>query len=159
MNIMDLRINWSGWTPVSEVTSHSSCAVYRIRTTQSGKPIKIARFLGVDQQGLLSYGMTTNMKSRLRSFNHGLQRGTANSEANLMRLLRLFTKLNRLYPNSRLDYSFMKYGSKAEADLIEEILIKAYVIQYGEVPPLNSAIPQRFNLVNWEAAKVFFIEK
>jgi hypothetical protein len=46
---------------------------------------------------------------------------------------------------SRLQIRFERHESEKSRKLREERLIKEYVKEFGEVPPLNSAIPNRHN--------------
>jgi len=84
------------------------------------------------------------MRRRHRAFIQGLRRGRGHSEANLLHQLEKSTQLNQLLPRRAYQYRFRPVRSSADARTIDERLIKRYLKQFGEVPPLNSAIPNRY---------------
>ncbi len=71
------------------------------------------------------------------------------SEANLLHRLQKSTRLKRCFPEAEYQYSFRAARTESQAKRIEEALIKSYVKRYGEVPPLNSAIPNRYRERGW----------
>lgn len=138
-----MPLSWSDWHGVSDwKEAPNTFGVYRIRLAQSGKPFSIPRFLGEDPEGILWIGHATNLRSRLRIAYGALQGGNhPHSEAKLLYALEQSTDLKNRYERSEYQYSFALLGSKTEAEDYEVILIQEYIKQYGEAPPLNSAIP------------------
>ncbi len=144
---------WSPWAGISFPSNYSGPAVYKVRLLNGEEVLKIPRFLGADIEGILCIGVTDNFERRLAYFIRGLSGSEIHSEAHLLSLLRMFTNFNESISKPFLQYSFRKVSTTDEAKLTEEILIKAYVSEYGEVPPLNSAIPSRKSLKGWKAAQ------
>lgn len=140
---------WSGWRALDYPCAHDGAAVYEIRIVRSGRPLRIGRFLRRDTRGLLCIGMTDNMRRRHRSFLRGLEQGRGHSEANLLHRLEKSTSLKRLVPRRVYQYRFRPARARRHAEILEEHLIKRYVKQFGEVPPLNSAIPKRYEDDGW----------
>lgn len=58
------------------------------------------------------------------------------------------TRLNKVHPKHCLEYRFRKESDKEAAKLREARMIKEHIRKFGEAPPLNSAIPDRYG--NWE---------
>lgn len=140
---------WSHWRPLDRPCGHSGAAVYQVRLLTSRRPLRIGRLLRRDPRGLLCIGMTADMQRRLRDFVQGLKRGRGHSEANLLHQLEESTPLKRLMPRRDYQYRFHPTRNRADAQRLEERLIKQYVKQFGEVPPLNSAIPNRYLDEGW----------
>ena len=138
------------WIEITEPANYNGAAVYKIRIVEKGAPAIINRFLGSDDRGIISIGMTTVMDSRRRKFVSGMTRGRGHSEGNLLFRIRQFAPFNQKFPKPVLQYKFFKVKSKEEADSMESRLIKAYVRKFGEVPPLNSAIPKRYDEDGWQ---------
>jgi hypothetical protein len=84
------------------------------------------------------------MEERRRDFVRGLNLGDGHSEANLLHRISRSRRFVRLFPGCLYQYSFLRVSSRREAASVEEWLIKNYVQQFGEVPPLNSVIPRRY---------------
>ena len=97
--------------------------------------------------------MTTDMERRRKQFISGEQRCQGHSEGNLLFLLKKYSPFKAKHDNSKYEYHFQKVGTTDEAKKKETKLIKDYVKQYGEVPPLNSAIPDRYEEKSWENKK------
>ena len=138
-----MTITWSDWREITKPAVYKECAVYRIRLCSYGGPVRINRFLGVDEDGLLCIGKTTRMEYRRKQFVIGLSGRFAHSEGNLLHILETVSPLLKTYSESKYQYSFAKVRAGQESK-IEEELIKSYVRRFGEVPPLNSAIPDRY---------------
>ncbi|HEY0733418.1 MAG TPA: hypothetical protein VGD69_00805 [Herpetosiphonaceae bacterium] len=135
---------WSGWQPLDRPALYNRLAVYKIRLIQHDLPASIPRFLGVDTAGMLSIGKTTNMETRRLQFIRGTEKGRGHSSGNLLHLLRQHSPLMITFPEHRYEYTFVQVKELGEETTLEEAEIKAYVRTFGEVPPLNSAIPDRY---------------
>ncbi len=140
---------WSRWCPLDHPCGHNGAAVYQVRLLRSRRPLPIGRLLRRDPAGLLCIGMTADMQRRRRAFVQGLKRGRGHSEANLLHQLEKSTPLKRLMPRRVYQYRFRTTSNRLDAQRLEERLIKRYVKQFGEVPPLNSAIPNRYLGDGW----------
>ena len=145
------KATWSMWTPLDQPAKYDAHAVYRIRLTVAGQPVSINRFLGVDTCGLVCIGRSSRFARRRGKFARALRRGTGHSEANLLHLLEKYTPLRSVYEGGGYEYSYRRLPGKKEARGAEADLIRAYVARFGEPPPLNSSIPDRYNREAWEA--------
>jgi hypothetical protein len=134
---------WSNWYKIDKESEYSDFAVYRIRICNKGKPEIIQRFLGKDVDGLLCIGKTTDMEKRRKQFVRGLTDGSGHSEGNLLHILETVSPLGVIYKERVYEYSYAMVA-EGDEDRAEEEEIKAYVKRFGEVPPLNSAIPDRY---------------
>lgn len=84
------------------------------------------------------------MESRRRQFVRALKKGSGHSEGNLLYYLLRHTSLRQRFPDHRLEFRFRKEAGKAAAEVAEGRMIKAYIREFGEAPPLNSVIPDRY---------------
>lgn len=144
-----MGINWSQWKDVEEASRCSIPATYQIRLINRSKPISISRFLDTDFDGLLSIGMTSNMERRRKQFISGWKRKRGHSEGNLLYLLEKYSGIKNKFNDYSVQYRFEKATSGMNAGQLERILIKKYVKRFGEVPPLNSSIPARYDAESW----------
>ena len=111
-------------------------AIYKIRL--KNQPIE--RFLGKDKDGILAIGKTKKLKKRIKHFNKALEIGKRHSAGRTLFLNQ--EQFNRKFKYPSLWYSFRPVR---ECDLSNEEAreIKQYMKVFGELPPLNSAIPQK----------------
>ena len=141
-------VEWSPWVSVSIASSWKESAVYRFRLLASGKPASIPRFLRPDSEGILSIGVSGNMDRRRARFIRGYSKGRGHSEANLLHILNKLSTSASI-PLDQIEYSYSICPNRAVALSLEERLLKQYFLAYGEVPPLNSAIPGRYESTGW----------
>jgi hypothetical protein len=71
---------------------------------------------------------------------------------NLLWLLQKQSMLGSVFPSAHYEYCFRVVSSVDKAKSAELQLIKSYVLCFGEVPPLNSAIPGRYIGETWDTA-------
>ncbi len=147
-----MTLEWSSWESIKLSASPPHSAVYRIRLVSEGDSVTIPRFLASDPEGILSIGVSGNMERRRKAFLRGLAHGRWHSEANLLRLLQIHTSLIHLFPDAEIHYSYSMAANREDAASAEEAILKGYVVEFGEVPPLNSAIPNRNHWASWEDA-------
>ena len=57
----------------------------------------------------------------------------------------MVSSLPTKYPEREYEYSFTRVDSKGQAKAMEEELLKTYLKQFGELPPLNSVLPNRYD--------------
>lgn len=138
---------WSPWKPIAEPARGDEAAAYRVRLICASVPALIPRFLGVDHSGILALGESHHFDRRRRQFCRALRCGQGHSEGNLLWWLSLHSALLRQFPGASYEYSVCALRSKAEAKAMEAELIKEYVVEFGEVPPLNSAMPGRIQWI------------
>ena len=146
-----MNMKWSPWKNITESSRYDGCAVYEVRlVNKEDHPVIINRFLGTDKEGILAIGMTTNMERRRKQFIYGENRCRAHSEGNLLFLLKEYSRFKTKYNRTRYQYRFQKVKTRDDAKKKEKKLIKDYFKKYGEVPPLNSAIPDRYDKASWD---------
>jgi len=136
---------WRHWTDIEKTSGWNGPAIYRVRMLAGGRPVSIPRFLAKDRSGIVSIGMTGRMEERRRQFLSGFRRGRGHSEANLLHLLLKHTSLQRSFGRFELQYRFKSVSSRVAATTAEAKELIRYVKRYGEVPPLNSALPGRYS--------------
>jgi len=144
-----MRMKWTSWRKLETSTIFNGPGVYKIRLLIEGNPLTIPRFLGEDRSGLLSIGVSGNLEYRRQQFITGLRKGRRHSEGNLLYLLKRYAALERKVGPCSFHYAFCSSNHRRTAEHLEGKLIKQYVKRYGEVPPLNSAIPDRYNAASW----------
>jgi hypothetical protein len=140
---MNPLIDWT-WKPLTESTECRSAAAYAVRLLNRRVVVSIPRFLGVDVEGILTIGMTTNFERRRRGFIRGSTKGRGHSSANLL----FFLATNKAYGVSFAEPSceicFCPVASKQAALGIECQITREYLARFGEAPPLTSVIPDRY---------------
>jgi len=141
-------MTWSEWRPITEPCLHQAPAIYELRIANSGEPIAVPRFLGTDHRGLISIGQTGSMSSRRWQFIRAIEKCSGHSERNLFYYLLRYSALKSVHPDHAIEYRFHPEPDKAAARALENRMIKAYIRQFGEGPPLNCAIPDRDG--DWE---------
>ena len=138
-------MKWNNWEELDSKCNHADAAVYEFRlVSEKSLPYKFPRWFAIDNNGILSIGETGDMQKRLKQFINGFNRCNGHSEANLLFLINKYCGLTNAFPNYKIEYRYMPVSSKGAAKKFEESLIKDYVKFFGEVPPLNSAIPKRY---------------
>jgi hypothetical protein len=143
-----MRLNWSRWQPIHQPAEHNTPAVYIVRIVYAKRPVRIPRFLASDRRGILTIGKTSKMETRRRQFIRGLDGNWGHSEAELLHMIRRAASLPRSIAKGALEYTQAPIPEHIDLDRIEEVLMKTYAREYGEPPPLNSAIPNRYS--SWD---------
>ena len=121
-------------------------AIYKI--VLKGSPIE--RLLEKDTDGILVIGKTKNLKNRLKQFNNALGKGKGHSEGNTLFLIK--EQFDRKFKNPSLWYWY-KEVRECDLDKEEAEEIKQYMNVFGEVPSLNSNIPQKKVWINKKQCK------
>jgi len=68
------------------------------------------------------------------------------SEGDILFIIKILTEFQKaVYIQSKIDFSALRLAHKAEAEKEEENLLKNYFVKFGELPPLNSNMPKRYN--------------
>jgi len=111
--------------------------VYRIRSfTTRNNSRKIPRCLGVDDEGVLMIGESTDMWVRLTSF-LGAAKGGKHAHVEGQEY---FTwKVGKGFPIETLYVDYMKTQTKDDAERLEYQQIKAYRKKFLDTPPLNKS--------------------
>jgi hypothetical protein len=134
---------------VTQPTDYTGPALYRIRLARMRKPLPIERFLTTDKTGILAVGIAASMETRRKDFLTGLKNCSRNPEGSLLHLIEVHSIFNRKYRKCVYEYSFVKMRSRFDAHVAERKLVKAYFKKFGEVPPMNSALPGRNEASHW----------
>ncbi len=113
--------------------------IYRIRI----RGIKICRFLGEDKNGILAIGKSNNIFRRLKQFFRSTSGKKGHSEGKTLHLILKSGKLK--LDTKNLEYSYCLTETDEQAFKCEELEIKKYFKKFGEVPPLNSLIPKKYD--------------
>lgn len=137
-------MEWSEWFPLSTPSTHYEPAVYQIRLLANGVPFIINRLLGADPEAILTIGKTKNMEGRRRQFASGVEKCYGHSEANLLHLLVRYSRFKTVVSSHAVEYRFTIRESDELAIEHEAALLRAYIVQHGELPPLNSILPDRY---------------
>ncbi len=152
-------MGWSLWKPIAEASKHPGAAVYQVRAkTSNGKVFAVARMLGEDANGLLTIGKTGRMEGRRRNFVRGLKVKRGHSEGCLLGRLLRHTELANRVGASGVEYRFAEQPSEVAATEAEHSLLSQYLLRFGELPPLNSAIPSRHDEATWCCGRTDHIE-
>ena len=141
---------WMGWLNINEKCNYQGPAVYKVRLTNANSnAYALERLLKADKKGIMCIGHTSNMKQRRAQFVSAINRASGHSEMNLVYYLKDYPNFLKRFKDENFQYSFCKCSGVAESRKKEEKLIKSYFKEFGEVPPLNSAIPNRYK--KWES--------
>ena len=108
-----------------------------ISVNKSGKPKRVHRVGGIDKHGIVYYGRSGNLRSRLRTLHNMLFKGSASGHI-AGHHYRASKVLKSVFPRDTLYFRFKHCSSKEGATKAEFKLLGAYCKQFGEVPPLNT---------------------
>lgn len=148
-------MKWTEWISISTPPSNRQPATYQLRLLIDGKPHPIPRFLDIDRLCLLAIGETGDMGDRFTKLAGAMKCGTGyHSEGNLWYFIETFSRMKTLLGKPSLEYRYVTHDSKEEAKNLQDRLLKGYAIHYGELPPLNSAIPSRSDEGTWVACEL-----
>lgn len=131
------------WLSITEQTTYWGPATYAVRMLKRGRVVRIRRFLGVDAEGILTIGMTTQLEQRRRQFVAGYSRGRGHSAANLLFPLMRRRAFHARFELVTFEFAFHPVSSARAARLFESDLTRQYWSTYGEAPPLTSAFAAR----------------
>ncbi len=143
-------MEWTQWMSFIAKPCYAGPAVYQFRFVVNGHPVPIPRLLGADQDGLLVIGCTGNMDQRSQQSQNAQKSANGSSTINLLYYLERFTSLRHAFPGATYEYRFVRLESVEAAKLLEAKIIKRYVCQFADRPPLNSVLPNRYG--GWEEA-------
>ena len=118
--------------------------IYVVSTT---RPLN--RVLASDPAGILYIGKASNLRSRLRSFLYGSHGATGFlwTYPAIRRAVLCASSESEPDCQSALESGFVRCAFVAQVSLsrAEQIALFAYYQQFGEFPPLNSSMPNRWN--------------
>lgn len=114
--------------------------VYMIRCVDSeGKPIKIPRAGGIDEEGILYIGKTINLRERTKSFWDVALKGTRKKHSGASTYY--YFDFNRVFPKDQLE---VRWIITHQPERIEKLLLNSYMKKYLDTPPLNLNIRRYF---------------
>ena len=138
---------WTDWFNIDDKCDYRGPAVYKVRLTNAnGNACTLERLLRADEEGIMCIGRASDMKQRNAQFLTAIKAAYGHSEMNLVYYLNGYTDFKKKFKDGQFHYCFCKCADVAESKSEEEKLIKSYFLKFGEVPPLNSAIPKRYEL-------------
>ncbi len=158
---------WSEWLGIDHYSEIDSLpGVYGIRLLDSTNhlPVPINRLLGKDEDGLLAIGESKDLRQRIKLFykvtikRRELLKHSAGDRLFLNLIFSHVSSNNNFFKNKTLQVSFTKADDKKSAQGLEELLMKVYFIQFGELPPLNSSMPGKGQKL-WEEALLLMSPK
>ena len=135
-------VEWSDWQDLGAAVP-TAPGVYQVRSCRpGGAGHTLPRLLAEDVEGTLIIGQSSNLERRRRAFQRRIRVGRGHSEANLLHRLRdAFRSHAKAGVLAQVEW---RVAITDEPTTVEEQLIKAYVLTFGEPPPLNAAIPNRY---------------
>ena len=142
-------MSWSSWKNMRTPTDYGDHCVYKVRLLSGGKVMPLDRFLGSDPKGILAFGMASSMEHRRRDFVAGISNSKRSAEANLLHAIEVYSFFNQRFRHCSYEYSFQKTPNRYEARTEYIRLMKAYAKRFGEVPPLNSTLPDKLDNRSW----------
>jgi len=136
------RSNWTNCGQIQKSTIEDS-GIYRVRWMRGSRPIHPNRCLGRDDLGILAIGKAISLNTRRAAFVRAVESTSANhSEGKLLGILVGYST----FPHNVLKQLFWECRVCRTKGLAyeEELEIKRYILSFGQTPPLNCAIPNRF---------------
>lgn len=133
------------WQQVTSSRVEYRPGVYAVRiVNRRRKPWRINRFLERDSDGILCLGQSSSLENRRRAFINAVRKRVKHSEGNLLNIISMHADGRSAFGDreallSLLEWRFEYMNEPDGARQREDILIKHYVLQFGEPPPLNSA--------------------
>jgi hypothetical protein len=131
------------WLPLNKQV-YARAGVYAVRlVSKGGRPRPIRRFLDRDGEGILCIGQSSNLEKRRTQFINGVLKRVGHSEGNLLSIISEHAhRRSELEGGISTLHWCIQYCPPRKT--LEEKLIKNYVRRFGEAPPLNSVIPNRY---------------
>ena len=140
---------WSDWLLLNKKIGHEGSAVYKIRLITKGlKPFTLPRLFKKDPSGVVCIGQTTNMEHRRGQAYGAISKGYGHSSMNLVFFLDKYCHFKKRFRGCQFQFKFSGCKNKSDSEKQEEYLSRAYFKEFGEVPPLNSILPNREK--NWD---------
>lgn len=137
---------WQSLHPGPAVEARPGVYVIRIVNPSDRSAWRISRLLDADPAGVLSIGQSSNLEKRRRNFISGVTKCYGHSEGNLLHLVARHANDAERFGDdvlAAIEWMF-EYVEGDDAEPHEERLLKQYVRRFGEPPPLNSVIPDRY---------------
>jgi hypothetical protein len=98
---------------------------------------KIHRAVGINDEGILTIGKTSSLRSRLRQFTKSAGAADADVGGHMAGWRFSYHKMNQHFPYSKLQVCWRLFETSDQAADEEARLLAAYIKQHMEQPPLN----------------------
>ena len=134
---------WSPWEPLSNLQSaEPKRGVYRIRCRDGNRVQMIARANGLDGNGIVYVGRSANVRTRLFQFYENARSPQA-QYPNIAGLNYRDRGYSRRFPLSELEFCYVLRSTADQAANTEAAVIRQYLDQFLDLPPLNFSVPRR----------------
>jgi hypothetical protein len=141
-----LGAGWSAWTPLFGARAPAAQGVYVAQLVDGGgRPVSFTRLLGRDDAGIVTIGRSDSVSRRIEQMKSGIRRGRGHSAFNLLWILGEHGRRERV--NGFAKRLRVRWLETRESSRLEERCLKSYFLAFGELPPLSSALPRRYD--NW----------
>lgn len=145
---------WTDWTDLKQKPDHGGAAAYQMRLLVDGNPFTVPRLLGMDEDALLMVGETGAFRKRFDKFVSVLRLGRGmHSEAILLHVILNYSRLSDSGGNAAIQYRYWRFPTKMAAKQAEDMMLRRYVLRFGEPPPLNCSLPKRADAVAWRECR------
>jgi len=151
--------NWTEWLGIESIhdkairNNYRWPGVYKIRLVDSERnPIKIGRFLTCDNDGIIAIGHSKSVDQRIKQFLSAIHgKEFKHSVANRLFLIIYISNIGEHSStgNSKIEFAALRLKDKSEAKWEEERLLKTCFKEFGELPPLNGALPNNHDF-DWK---------
>jgi len=122
---------------LDEDPQHDGPAAYKVCLARG--PIR--RRLCDDREAVLVIGHTANLGRRMQDFRRGLACGKGQSEGNRLNWINAMVRAEKPIGEKDLQCTFVRLDSEVAAKRLKAAWLKKYAQDFGELPPLNGAVP------------------
>lgn len=127
-------INNNPILPANFANQQGVYIIYALNTDMTPQPI--SRILGIDNNGILYIGETTNFKKRLELFRRVMSPANASIAHSGALNLKELPALRQRFPANCI---YVKVFPHQNPNAEETRMIEEYRQEFGEVPPLNGS--------------------
>lgn len=134
----EIKNKWSEWIFFKDLNKLPEIsAVYQIRGTKDLVPIFTQRLGGIDYEGILDIGQTSNLRVRMTDFwgAAGKENSNYSHQAGVIFLKRNY---KNLFPTEGLQFRYLIQNNETTTREMEKQEIQNYIEKFRELPPLNS---------------------
>jgi hypothetical protein len=141
------------WFELQHSPGYDEPALYHLRLVSAdGQPIPIPTLLdGPDVSGIVGIGEAGDFERRRLQIISGIDRCYGHSAGELWRYLGMFTRIQEVFPGSRLQFTYRRAENKEQAETWEGEAVKEYIIRRGQLPLLNRQLPRPYDDPVWNA--------
>jgi hypothetical protein len=106
---------------------------------------------GSDVSGIVGIGEAGDFERRRLQLISGIERCRGHSAGELWRYLCMFTRIQEVFRDSRLQFTYRPAESKEQAKEWEAEAVKEYIIRRGQLPILSRQLPRPYDDTTWNA--------